>query len=140
MKLDILDVSRNFRLNEEYKLILSFFGFFKSNSEATRETASSSTCIDHIISKYDMSVTTLKTSLSDHYALVTSIGPFLDDSDNFKIGRNLKTLNRNENILKCWFVLHQNLNNCNLKTIDDMLTDLTKLCLDVIARFCNKHY
>ena len=47
-----------------------------------------------------MSVTTLKTSLSDHYALVTSIGPFLDDSDNSKIGRNMKTLNKNEKILK----------------------------------------
>ena len=76
MNLDILDVSRNSRLIEEYKVILSFSGFFISNSEATRETASSSTCIDHIISKNDMSLTTLKTSLSDHYALVTSIGPF----------------------------------------------------------------
>ena len=136
INLDILDVSRNSRLIDEYKLILSFFGLFISNSEATRETASSSTCIDHIISKYDMSVTTLKTSLSDNYALVASIGPFLDNSDNSKIGRNLKILNRNENILKLLFVLHQKLNNCNMATIDDMLTELTKMCLDVFDRFC----
>ena len=97
MNLDFLDVSRNSRLIEEYKLILSFFGFFISNHEATRETASSSTCIDHIISKYDMSVTTLKTALSDHYALVASIGPFLDISGNSKIGQNLKILNKIEN-------------------------------------------
>ena len=136
MSLDILDVSRNSRLIEDYELILSFFGIFISNSEAKRETASVSTCIDHIISKYDMSVTTLKTSLGDHYALVASIGSFLDDSDNSKIGRNLKLLNKNENILKFLFVLHQNLNNCNLETIDDILTDLRKkLCLDVFDRF-----
>ena len=80
-----------------------------------------------------MSVTTLNTSLSDHYALVASIGPFLDDSDNFKIGRNLKILNKNQNILRFLFVLHKNLNNCNLETIDDMLTNFTK---DVFDRFC----
>ena len=96
MNLDFLDVSRNSRLIEEYKLILRFFGFFISNHEATRETASSSTCIDHIISKYDMSVTTLKTALSDHYALVASIGSFLDNSGNSKIGQNLKILNKIE--------------------------------------------
>ena len=136
MNLDILDVSRNSRLIESYKLILSFFGFFISNSEATRETASSSTCIDHIISEYDMSVTALKTSLGDHYALIASIGPFLDDSDNSKIGRNLKILNKNQNILKFLFNWHQNLNNCNLETNDDMLTGLTNLFLDVLDRFC----
>ena len=136
MNLDVLDVSRNSRLIEEYKLILSFFGPFISNSEATRETASSSTCFDLIISKYDMSVTNLKFFLSDYYALVASIGFFLDDSDNFKIDRNLKILNQNENILNFLFVLHQNLNNCKLETIDHMLTDLKKLCLDVFDRFC----
>ena len=59
MNLDIMDV-HNSRFIEEYKLTLSFFGFFISNSEATRETASSSTYIDRIISKYDMNVTTFK--------------------------------------------------------------------------------
>ena len=117
-------------------MILSFFGFFISNSEATRETASSSTCIDHIISKYDMSVTASKTSLSDHYALIASIGPFLDDSDNSTIGRNLKILNKNQNFLKFLFNLLQNLNNCSLETNDDVLTGLTKLSLDVFDRFC----
>ena len=42
MNLDILDLSRKTRLIEEHKLIINFFGFFISNSEATRETESSS--------------------------------------------------------------------------------------------------
>ena len=83
-----------------------------------------------------MGVNTLKTSLSDHYALVACIGPFLDGSGNSEIGQNLKILNTNENIFKFLLFLHQNLNNCLLETIDDILTNLTKMCLDIFDRFC----
>ena len=73
MNFDTLVVAGNFHYFDEYQLLLSSFGYSISKSEATRQTYASSSCIDHFISKVHLNVTTLKTSLRDHYTLVATI-------------------------------------------------------------------
>ena len=90
----------------EYQLLLSSFGYSISNREATSQTRASSTCIDHFISRVHLNVTTLKTSLSDHYALVAPIATFLEDTQSVDIRwRSFKILQKEENVLKFLFVL-----------------------------------
>ena len=92
----------------EYQLLLSSFGYSISNSEAIRQTDASSTCIDHIISRVHLNVTTLKTSLSDHYALVAPIATLLEDTQSMDTQwRSFKFLQKKENVLKFLFVIDQ---------------------------------
>ena len=77
MNIDTLGIARNCHNIDEYQLLVSSFGYSISNREATRQTHASSTCIDHFLTKVHLNVTTLKTSLSNHYALVAPIANFL---------------------------------------------------------------
>ena len=106
MNIDTLFTACNCHNIGEYQLLLSSFGYSISNNEATRQTHASSTCIDHFISRVHLNVTTLKTSLSDHYALVAHKATFLEDTQSMDIRwRNFKFLQKQENVLKFLFVL-----------------------------------
>ena len=108
MNSDTLGTARNCHNIGEYHLLLSSSGYTISNSEATIKTHASSTCIDHFISKVHLNVTTLKTSLSDHYALVAPIATFLEDTQSMDIQwRSSKFLQKEDNVLKFLFVIDQ---------------------------------
>ena len=85
MNIDTLATARNCHNIDEYQLLMSSFGYSISNSGATRQTHASSTCIDQFISKTHLNVTTLKTSLSDHSALVAPIETILEDTQSMDI-------------------------------------------------------
>ena len=97
MNIDTLSIARKCHYIDKYELLLSSLGYPISNSEATRQTHASSSCINHFISKVHLNVTTLKTSLSNHYALVATIATFLENNQSVDIQwRNFKVLQRNK--------------------------------------------
>ena len=59
-----------------YKTLLKSFDLDFCLSEPTRVTENSATCIDHFITEDFYPVTVIKTTISDHYALLGEL-PFL---------------------------------------------------------------
>ena len=56
-----------------YDNILSAYNFKRQNNEPTRVTATSSTCIDHLITSYQVENKTIKSTISDHYSVMGEI-------------------------------------------------------------------
>ena len=56
-----------------YENDLSAYNYKRQNSEHTRVTSTSPTCIDHLITKYQVEHKTIKTTISYHYSVLGEI-------------------------------------------------------------------
>ena len=59
--------------NNRYENILNAYDLAVQNSEPTRVTQTSKTCLDHFISSSPTDTITLKTTISDHYTILGKI-------------------------------------------------------------------
>ncbi len=64
--IDILSTSDTVR---KYQNLVSSFGFSVLDADPTRVSATSSSCIDHIISNAKLNVQTVCCAINDHYGL-----------------------------------------------------------------------
>ena len=77
-----------------YENILSAYNYKRQNSEPTRVTATSSTCIDHLITSYQVEHKTIKSTINDHYSVLAETPgiktvPVSSDTKTINV-RNLK--------------------------------------------------
>ena len=121
-----------------YKLLLKSFHLDIFLSEPTRVTKISATCIDHWISEEFFPVTVTKSTISDHYALFGEL-PFTIAKADKKVcyARNVKILNRDDNLLKLLFLLHIELEKFSLdNSMSFKIQFLFRSMVNIFDRFC----
>ena len=103
------NISGNNNQVKNYKNLLENFGLQYNNLEPTRVTATTSTCIDHMISNSQYENKTIESSISDHFPILTlldeKVCPSVMDAQNKKI----TTWVRIYTFLKKYFVLIRSL-------------------------------
>ena len=123
--IDVLD-------NLDYKtkkleICLEAFGLSVQNEEPTRETLSTSKCIDLCISTKEIKVETLKYKISDHYALRFPIlydTNHCNDNDVIQF-RDFSGFSKEDHHLKFLFYIDQALRKCQCDTVESKLEYLT---------------
>lgn len=120
-----------------YDNVLSAYNFKRQNNEPTRVTATSSTCIDHLITSYQVENKTIKSTISDHYSVMGEIpgiltAPELNEIRTTNV-RNLKKI-KGENSLNFLFLLDQ-----KLKKLDPncghYVQNISKTTMECVDRF-----
>ena len=83
------NISGNNNQVKNYKNLLENFGLQCNNLEPTRVTATTSTCIDHMISNSQYENKTIESNISDHFPIFTlldeKVCPSVMDAQNKKI-------------------------------------------------------
>ena len=99
------NISGNNNQLKNYKNLLENLGLQVNNLEPTRVTATTSTCVDHMISNSQYENKTIESNISDHFPILTLLDekgcPSVMDAQNKKI----TTWVRNQSFLKNNFVL-----------------------------------
>ena len=105
-KIDTLKNETNFN---RYENILNAYDLAVQNSEPTRVTPTSKTCLDHFISSSPTNTITLKTTISDYYTILGKITlNYHKTNESFRpkvILRDLRSI-KNENALNFSFLLN----------------------------------
>ena len=99
------------------------FGLSVQNEEPTRETLSTSKCIEFCISAREIKVETLKYKISDHHALRFPIlydTNYCNDNDVFQF-RDFPGFSKDDHHLKFLFHIDQALRKCQCDTIESKL-------------------
>ena len=75
-----IDTIANSKDKYDYETLLLAFDFKRQNFEPTRITATSSTCLDHVITSYQVKTETIQTTMSDHFTVLGTIpGVFFNE-------------------------------------------------------------
>ena len=107
-------------------------------SEPTRVTENGATCIDHFITEDFYPVTVIKTTISDHYALLGEL-PFSVEMPGKTViyTRNFEKLKLADNLLKLLFLLHVELENLSDKeSLKTKIHGITYSMIKVFDKFC----
>ena len=120
-----------------YHDLLASFSYENQNFEPTRVTATSSTCLDHVSATEPLQTETIRTTISDHYTLLSEI-PILEnkeEQENFMESRNLKRI-KGPYALNFLFLLDQKLKGleCNKKA-DEQLVYIAESIMSTVNRF-----
>ena len=114
-----IDTLKDETNNNRYDNFLNAYDLAVQNSEPTRVTPQSKTCLDHFISSNPTDTITLKTTISDHYTILGKI-PLKYHKTNESVRpkvimRDLRNI-KNENALNFLFLLNHKLEK-NLKSL-----------------------
>ena len=94
----------------KYKNLIQSYGYKKRNFEATRVTATSASCLDHVIMPSMVENKTITTTISDHYAIEFTAS-FWTSRSELSTGKPIKQRNLNklkgDQYLKILFLLDQ---------------------------------
>ena len=121
-----------------YKTLLKSFDLDFCLREPTRVTENSATCIDHFITEDFHRVTVIKTTISDHYALLGEL-PFSVEMPGKTVlyTRNFKKLKLDDNLLKLFFLLYVELEKLSdNEPIKTKIHGLTYSIINVFDNFC----
>ena len=123
-----------------YTNLLAAYGFKIQNSEPTRVTSTTATCLDHIISSNDINTKTVKITISDHYAIEADLSWLgkqkkRSSDNNYTLVRNLNHIKKNS-ILNFLFLLDQKLRQINENTdVDTYVTKIIDCIINCLDRF-----
>ena len=121
-----------------YKTLFKSFDLDFCLSEPTRVTENSAKCIDHFITEDFNPVTVIKTTISDHYALLGEL-PFSAEMPGKTViyTRNFKKLRLDDNLLKLLFLLHVEMEKLSDKeSVKTKIHVLTYSMSNVFDKFC----
>ena len=133
-----IDTIKESKDKSEYEKLLLAFDFERQNFEPTRVTPTSATCLDHIVTSYQINTETIKTTISDHYAVLGAIsGVIVKESKNRKmkqLSRDLRKI-KGGNALKFLFLLDQTLKKLEQSKQKDIekIAETIMLCVDKFA-------
>ena len=123
-----------------YTNLLAAYGFKIQNSEPTRVTSTTATCLDHIISSNEINTKTVKITISDHYAIETDLSWLgiqnkRSSDNNYTLVRNLNHIKKNK-ILNFLFLLDQKLRQINENAdVDTYVTKIIDCIINCLDRF-----
>ena len=90
----------------DFDKLLTAYDFQRKNSEPTRVTPTSATCLDHILTRYQTNTETNKTRISDHYTVLRALlGVIVKkpmNSETIQNHRDMCKIN-GQNALVFWF-------------------------------------
>ena len=118
--------------------MLLAFDFKCQNFEPTRVTATSSTCLDHVITSYQLKTETIQTTMSDHFTVLETIpGVFFNEpviSEEKIYRRDLRSI-KGDKALNFLFLLDQKLKKLDqLDKLDiQKITETIMFCVDKFA-------
>ena len=131
-----IDTIKESKFKTVYENVLRAYDFERQNSEPTRVTPTTATCLDHIITSYPINTMTISTTISDHFTVIGEI-PVSSIAEQQKpnvLTRNLKNL-KGDKALNFLFLLDQKLqklltsNELNMESIAKTIM----LCVDRFA-------
>ena len=131
-------------LQKIYRDLLANFDLEVQNSEATRVTLNSKTCIDHIISPTKVEVNTICCNDSDHYALLTEVEinskQTVTDQQKLQL-RNIEKLKNSNKIVNFLFLLQHKLQKLPLfsSTCNENRLKISEIMLDTFDVFAPLH-
>ena len=68
-----IDTTKESKDKSDYENLIAADRFKRQNSEPTRVTPTSSTCLDHLLTRFPVKNESIKTTLSDYYTVVGDI-------------------------------------------------------------------
>ena len=106
--------------------------------EPTRVTTTPATCLDHIVTSYQINTETIKRTISDHYTVLGAIpGVIVNESKNREINQLSRDLRKIQggNALNVLFLLDQTLKKLEPSKQKDLekIADTIILCIDKLA-------
>ena len=108
-----IDIIKDSKEKLEYENLLLAYDFKRQNSDPTRVTPTSATCLDHISStSYQIKTETIKTTISDHYTVLGTIpGVIMRESPKIEVKQTYRDMRKikGENALNFLFILDQTL-------------------------------
>ena len=131
-----IDTLKDSTDKKKYESMLTAYFFQIRNFEPTRITPKTKTCLDHLISSECFSTKTLKTTISDHYSVLSEIPDAKKEmhGDTFR-SRKLKKL-KGESRLNFLFVLDQNLKKIPLNLdIEDLSISIAESIIEILNKF-----
>ena len=138
LNIDVLDYTD--QEHKKLQLLLKMFNLSVQTYEPTRETSTTSKCIDLCIATNDIEVETLKYNISDHYELRFPIlyEKMYCKADGQKCLRDFSGFSNADHHLKFLFFIYQELRKCQHDTIDGKIqfsTGTLKIASDKFAPF-----
>ena len=123
--------------NSRFFNLLKSFDLNLQNHFATRVSINSGNCIDHIFSDNIFTCNTVRTDISDHYALLIRANNGTEKNCVAKIlYRELNKLAESEKVFNYLFLLnHKIKKNMKQNNVDEQMKELTKIILDCIEKF-----
>ena len=121
-----------------YKTLLKSFDLDFCLSEPTRVTENSATCTDHFIAEDFYPVTVIKTTVSDHYAMLGELPFSVEMPGKIVIyTRNFEKLKLDDNLLKLLFLLYVELKKLSdNESVNTKIHGLTCSMINVFDKFC----
>ena len=120
-----------------YENVLSAYDYKRVNSEPTRLTPTSSTCIDHLITFYHVEHKTINATISDHFLVLGKIPGFITEPEwnepKTINARNLKKSKVKAHWTFCSF-LDQNLEKLD-RNHENFLRKISKTILEGVDKF-----
>ena len=107
-----IDTIKDSKEKLEYENLLLAYDFKRQNSDPTRVTPTSATCLDHISTSYQIKTETIKTTISDHYTVLGTIpGVIMKESPKIEVKQTYRDMRKikGENALNFLFILDQTL-------------------------------
>ena len=81
-----IDTIKDSKEKLEHENLLLAYDFKRQNSDPTRVTPTSATCLDHISTSYQINTETIKTTISDHYTVLGTIpGVIMKESPKIEV-------------------------------------------------------
>ena len=121
----------------KYENLLLAYNFRRQNSEPTRVTPTTSTCLDHYITSFQATHKTEKTTMSDHYTVLGEIPEVEIDATTANqsniFTRNLRNI-KGDNTLKFLFLLEQKLLKLDANNMN-FTEEISRCILECIDRF-----
>ena len=133
-----IDTIANSKDKYDYETLLLAFDFSCQNCEPTRVTATSATCLVHVITRYQVKTETIQTTMSDHFTVLGRIpGVFFNEpviSEEKIYRRDLRSI-KGDKALNFLFLLDQKLKKLDqLDKLDiEKITETIKFCVDELA-------
>ena len=124
-----------------YKNLLASFDLRLQNSLPTRETATTSTCIDHCFANILCKVDTVKCHISDHHGLLSDlpIQRATRDGPKYMLTRDLRYLKKDENICKLLFYANHELSKISVSysDVEKYLQQFSAVLIKAFDKFCS---
>ena len=120
--------------------LLASFVLRSQNSLPTRESATTSTCIDHCFSNILCKVDTVKCHMSDHHGLLSDLPTqrATKDDPKYVLTRHLRYLKKDEHICKLLF--YANLERSKISVsyydVENYLQQFTAVLVKAFDKFC----
>ena len=136
LNIDSIKNKSSLSVNQNIEILTSF-GLKIQTVEPTRESKITKYCIDHLITKREKRVETVKTAISAHYALSYNIFDYTSQKQRKEknVSRNFSKSNKNEKILKLLFLLFHCLNSLDVND-HRYMPKFAQLVISCFDRFC----